>query len=277
LNERLYRSQSEKTNTELKSAERRTALTEEKTTDVALTKLNMDSILFKQGVISKLEMTNSFDNYLNYKNSLVESQLIHDQAASGVKQVESEYLKTQNSLELKIIELKERINQLEKEKLISNKELAVAMQNVSFSLEEVGKLSVISGLDGEVINLFNQRYSQNFINKGDVLLSVTPKKDKFYAKVVVPQRDMRYIAVGQQAHLKIEAFNYLEKGVLHGTVSYVPERKSKEDFFVIVSLPTNSDFQLKAGYAIKGEIIVDRLKIYQYVLKKLFRKIDTTS
>lgn len=59
-------------------------------------------------------------------------------------------------------------------------------------------------------------------------------------------------------------------------MSYVPERKPKEDFFVIIDLSPSPRFQLKAGYSLKGEIIVERLKIYQFVSKKLFRKLENS-
>ena len=59
-------------------------------------------------------------------------------------------------------------------------------------------------------------------------------------------------------------------------MSYVPERKPKEDFFVIIDLSTSTRFKLKAGYSLRGEIIVEQLKIYQFISKKLLRKWEDT-
>ncbi len=131
-------------------------------------------------------------------------------------------------------------------------------------------------MEGEVMNVYNLKFTQNFVSKGDLLLTLVPRRDKYYAKVVVPQRDIRYVKVGQATHLKVDAFNFFEKGILEGEVSYVPERKPKEDFFVIIDLLPNPRFQLKAGYSLKGEIIVERLKIYQFISKKLFRKLENS-
>jgi hypothetical protein len=60
-----------------------------------------------------------------------------------------------------------------------------------------------------------------FVNKSDLLLSLIPRRDKYDAKVVVTQRDIRYVKVGQAAHLKVEAFDFFEKGILEGEVSYL--------------------------------------------------------
>ena len=276
LSSRVHASQKIRVVNELKSASQKTSVNTDKLLVVALSKLSMDSVLYAQKVISKLDITNSFDNYLNYKNSLVESELAQNQIQSNSNNLDNEYLKTQNTEELRLIELNERIKELEKERSASRKELRAAMENLSFLGGEIRKQFIISGLEGEVMNVYNQKFTQNFVNKGDLLLSVVPKRDKYYAKVVIPQRDIRYVKVGQATHLKVDAFNFFEKGILQGEVSYVPERKPKEDFFVIIDLAPSPRFQLKAGYSLTGEIIVEKLKIYQFISKKLFRKLERT-
>jgi len=277
LNTQVHTSQKIRVTNELKSASQKTEVSNKKLLVVALSKLSMDSVLYAQKVISKLDITNSYDNYLNYKNSLVESELAQNQIKSNSSNLDNEYLRTQNSEELRLIELNERIKELEKERSASRKELKTAMDNLTFLEGEIRKQFIISGLEGEVMNVYNIKFAQNFVNKGDLLLSVVPRRDKYYAKVVIPQRDIRYVKVGQVTHLKVDAFNFFEKGILEGEVSYVPERKPKEDFFVIIDLSPNPRFQLKAGYSLKGEIIVEHLKIYQFISKKLFRKLENNS
>ena len=276
LNTQAHTSQKIKVVNELKSASQKTEVSTKKLLVVALSKLSMDSVLYAQKVISKLDITNSYDNYLNYKNSLVESELAQNQIKSNSSNLDNEYLRAQNTEELRLIDLNERIKVLEKERSASRKELKTAMDNLTFLEGEIGKQFIISGMDGEVMNVYNLKFTQNFVSKGDLLLTLVPRRDKYYAKVVVPQRDIRYVKVGQATHLKVDAFNFFEKGILEGEVSYVPERKPKEDFFVIIDLLPNPRFQLKAGYSLKGEIIVERLKIYQFISKKLFRKLENS-
>ncbi len=274
LNSQVLASQKIKSLNELKSAIQEAEVSADKLLLVAQSRLKIDSNLYVQNVISKLDITNSYDRYLSYKNSMVASELARNQIQSSSTDLENEYLKTQNSLDLRLIDLNERIKLLEREKSAADKELKLATENMAFLEGEISKQYIIADLDGEVMNLYNLKYTQNFINKGDLLLSLVPKKDKYYAKVVIPQRDIRFVKIGQAAHLKVDAYNFFEKGILKGEVSYVPDRKPKEDFFVKIEVVSSPQFPLKAGYSLKGEIIVERLKIYKFILKKLFRKIE---
>lgn len=278
LNEIAYRDKKEKLKNEMKSVTQKVDLNKKQLVAVALEKLRMDSILFKQQVISKLEMTNSFDNFSKYQSSMVESELAHKQMQTGASTLDNDFLRLQNSLDLKVIEIQERLKELEQQKTINSRELENAIRNHNFMSEQVQKEFVIARSDGVVQNLFNVKFSQNFVSKDQLLLSIVHQKDKFYARVAVPQRDMRYVKAGQPAHLKVEAFNFYSHGILFGRVAFVPESKPKEDFFVNVELPDETPFQLKAGYSLRGEIIIERLKLYQFILRKLFRKLeDSTS
>lgn len=277
LNTRTHESQREKLRNELKSASEKSALASEQMSTVGLTKLKIDSTLYRQNVISKLDITNSYDVYSNYKNSFLQSELTKNQIQSASNNIDNDYLKTQNALDLKLIELQERLKELERQKADADKQLTTAEDNLNYLRTQTQKQYIIAETDGEVQNLHNLKFKANFINKDELLLSVTPKKGKFFAKVTIPQRDMRHVKVGQDAHLKVEVFNFYDQGVLKGNVSYVPEAKPKEDFFVIIDLSPNKNFKLKPGYAIRGEIIVERLSIFKFAIKKLFRKVTDAS
>jgi multidrug resistance efflux pump len=242
---------------------------------VALAKLMIDSTLFKQQVISKLEMTNSYDNFVGYKSTLLESELTQKQAQSGASSLDNDFLWSQNALDLRVIDIQQRIKELNQQKTQTVKELENMIRSVNYLREQIKKQFIIAETDGQVQNLFNVKFSQNFVAKDQLLLSIVPAQDKFYARVIVPQRDMRYIKIGQRAHLKVEAYNFFTKGILVGRVAYIPESKPKEDFFVNVELPDKTSFDLKAGYTLRGEIIIERMKLYQFIVKKLFRKLET--
>jgi len=273
---RVQNSQKKRMINDLQSARQQADVNIEKLESVALAKLKIDSSLYKEEVISKLDITNSFDNYLSYKNSVIQSSQNQSQIQSDLEYMNDENLKTQNYLDYKLILLNEEIGNLNKEKSESDKDLRSAVDNLKFAEAEAHKQFIIAEVEGQVLNLFNLKYAQNFVNKNDLLMSVIPGKDKFYAKVTIPQRDIRYVKIGQMAYLKLDVFNFYEKGILRGKVSYVPERKPKEDFFIIIDLPPNQDLKLKAGYSIKGEIVIERLKLYQFIAKKLFKKFEIT-
>src|SRR5260221_11843798 len=275
LTNRTYEDRKEQFASQLKSVKQKVELNKDQLYSVALKKLMMDSTLYKQQVISKLEMTNSYDNFSRYKGSLLESELAHKQAQSGAASLDNDFLWSQNALDLRVIDIQQRMNELNQQKSQTSKDLENMIRSLNYMREQIKKQFIIAQMDGQVQNLFNVKFSQNFVAKDQLLLSVVPSQDKFYARVLVPQRDMRYVKIGQQAHLKVEAYNFFTKGILVGRVAYVPESKPKEDFFVNVELPGKTPFDLKAGYTLRGEIIIERMKLYRFIAKKLFRKLET--
>lgn len=280
INGRVHEDQKEKLSHSLSFTDQQAELNKEKYLNIGLSKLKMDSALYKNEMISKAEMNNSYDRYLNYRSTLLESENANKQIQSNLDALKNEYLKTENQLSLQLIEANEKLEELKIEKSKSDKELKTSLEKLKFSSETNNKQFIISGTDGVVTNLFNLQYNQNFVNKDALLLSIVPARDKFYVKVTIPQRDIRYIKVGQEAHLKFDAFDVYENGILKGTVSYVPEvpdRKQQEDFYVIIELLPNQPFELKAGYSVKGEIVMEQLKLYKFIAKKLFRRFTNNS
>lgn len=274
LNAAVNKAQLNKIKNDLTALEQKEFVSRQKLDDVAYTKLKIDSTLYHEEVISRMDISNSFDTYLNYKNSLIEAGLTKVQTRNALLSNPKEFLKLQNSIDMRILELREKVEELTRDKAESDKEFVNASANLSFLAEEIKKQYIIATVDGEVFNLYNAKQSLNYLNKGEHLLSIFPKKDKFYAKVKVAQHDIRYVKVGQEVHLKLDAYYYYEQGILKGKVNYVPERKPKDDFFVLIELTDNSKFTLKSGYSVKGDIILEKLKIYQFVIKKLLRKFD---
>ncbi len=51
-------------------------------------------------------------------------------------------------------------------------------------------------------------------------------------------------------------------------------KPDKADMRILVELTGNDKFTLKSGYSVKGDIILEKLRIYQFILKKLFRKFE---
>ena len=76
------------------------------------------------------------------------------------------------------------------------------------------------------------------------------------------------------AHLELDAYYHLEYGIMQGNVTYISERKENEKFYALIKLTNANHFQLKSGYNVSGEIITDRLVLFQYFIKKLFKEFD---
>jgi len=56
------------------------------------------------------------------------------------------------------------------------------------------------------------------VSAGEALMRIVPVGDALEVSATIPNRDIGFIAEGQAAVVKLDAFNYLRYGTLHGTV-----------------------------------------------------------
>ena len=109
-----------------------------------------------------------------------------------------------------------------------------------------------------------------------ILLIIAPKKEHFYAKVLLDEKDLAYIKKGQEINLKLDAYNYYRFGAIKAKITYVSPSDVETSFYCLADIKKyNSNINLKAGYKLKGEVIIERMQLYQYIMKKLFNKIDS--
>ena len=116
------------------------------------------------------------------------------------------------------------------------------------------------------------------MKKNDLLISILPAKNNFYAKVIIPQKDIWQIKVGQAVNLKIDAYYYYKHGITKGKISYISERiNDNSEFYVLVNFNKNITLpQFRSGYSIKSEIIIERMRLWQFIFKKIFRKVGNS-
>lgn len=146
------------------------------------------------------------------------------------------------------------------------------------SIKEISKQYFIADIDGIVTNVFNLKKSPNILKKNDLLVSILPVNNTYYAKMVIPHADIWLLKKGQEVNLKIDAYCYYKHGITKGKINYISERTNDDSEFYVhvvfdkdIALP-----QFRAGHSIKGEIIIERMKLWQFILKKMFRKIGNT-
>ena len=150
---------------------------------------------------------------------------------------------------------------------------------MNFYESEVRKQYIISNSEGIVGKIFNKKVSTSTIQKDDVLVSLYPVNNTYYAKIKVNEKDLWRVQTGQKTNLKLSAYYFYEHGTLEGRVVYIPDRiPDPLDSYIYVEIIDNGkDFVLRSGYAVKGEIIVEELKLWKYIYNSIFRKIQNMS
>ncbi len=241
----------------------------------ALERNKADSILYKKDMLSKMEynagkdLTNDIQTSLNNVKAELQKQTTQQSASSN------DYATKQHQLALSNIQLEENNQDLYQVKIDAENELIKTNQNLALLEKELSKQYLIATTDGAVNFIFSAKQSSNLINKNDLLLSISPDKNNFYAKVVLPENDIQYVKTTMSAHIELDAYYHLEYGIIKGDVTYISARKENDKFYALIKLDNADQFQLKSGYNISGEIITDRLVLFQYFIKKLFKEFDT--
>ena len=238
-------------------------------------RLQKDKQLFKEGVMSQQEFENKRRTYLDELNELAELRQQYKLKVSsrvGNKNTFSEKLQLLNinriNVEQEIIELKKKIFQ--QETLVET--LGVQME---FLAKEMKKLLVISDVDGTIATLFNEKQKTRFVEKGTPLVIVRPDEEEvFLARLQIPQSAVAKIQIGQQIHLKLEAYNYYQYGILKGKIKSINPKDATNQFYLLAEIPEVPEhFELQSGYQVKGDIILQKMKLYQFVLDGLFGKL----
>ena len=242
--------------------------------NTALERSRADSILYQKDMLSKMEynagkdLINDIQQSLNATKNELQKQMNQQDVSAN------EFTSKQHQLALRNIELEENKENLRQSQIDLENELIKANENLALLSHELSKQYLIAATSGTVNFIFTSRESTNLINKNDLLLSISPDRNDFYAKIVLPENDIQYVKATMPAHLALDAYYHLEYGIIQGNVTYISDRKENDKFYALIKLNNAKNFQLKAGYNVSGEIITNRLVLFEYFIKKLFKEFD---
>ena len=242
-------------------------------TSILTDKFKTDSLLYAKGAISKYELGESKTRNLTDKKIELDVRTVHNVKNYDYKNLLNNYKRTQNDLRRSIIDVDNEIVNYKREMLELETAIKDNKYNITYISDELGKLVVTSPVKGTVSNLFNTRQNLELVNKGDLLGIIAPESEKFYAKVVLDEKDISYVKKGQDINLKLDAYNYYRFGAVKGKITYVSPSDVNQTFYCLATIHKyNSNINLKAGYKLKGEVIIEKMQMYQYIMKKLFNK-----
>jgi multidrug resistance efflux pump len=236
-------------------------------------RLRADSILYKKDMVSKAEYNQSRDASLILNENIAKAKSLRQQQMAEKDRAVNEYKKEQNNLSLRQIELMENDQSLLQAINDYEGQLAEAKQALEHIENMLLQQYVIANNTGIVNYVFNTTHTSSLIAKGNLLISVAPEYTSYYAKVIIPEKDIQYVRSGLEAKLKLDAYHYLDHGIVNGKVTYLSERKENEKFYALIDLPALNNFKIKSGYSIQGDIVVERMPLYKYIIKRIFKNL----
>lgn len=272
----IYTTDRNKTAAEINALNSKLTLASQQTS-ILTDKYITDSLLFAKGAISRYELTDTKNKNLDDKKSQVDIKSTYNGKNFDFENLYNNFNRSKNDLQRSIIDVDNEIQGYQSDLVELRTEIKDGSHNLTYIADELKKLVIVSPVAGTISNLFNARQNIEMINKGELLTIIAPKKETFYAKVILDEKDLTYIKTGQDINLKLDAYNYFRYGAIKGKITYVSPSDVDKTFYCLAEIiKYNPNIRLKAGYKLKGEVIIERMQLFQYIIKKLFNKIDNS-
>lgn len=270
----IYKTDRSKAAAEIEALNNKLSLSSQQT-NILTDKYKTDSLLYAKGAISRYEMTDTKNRNLDIKKVQVDNKSVYNVKNFDYLNLYNNYKRSRNDLERSIIDVDNELQGYQRDLVELETEIQDGKYTMTYMSDELKKLVVVSPVDGTISNLYNSRQNLEILAKGDLLGIIAPKKENFYAKVTLNEKDLAYVKNGQEINLKLDAYNYYRFGAIKGKITYVSPSDVDRTFYCLAVIKKyNPNITLKAGYKLKGEVIIERMQLYQYIIKKLFNKID---
>lgn len=243
--------------------------------EISKQRLQKDLSLLNDGIISKLEYDNDHKTFLMEKERHSELQRRFRQQRNQFAALPNQQSGQVNNQDLSVLSGQYDHSQIEKQLIEENIRKIQITDQLNLHRSNLEKCVLIATQNGFISRIYNVKMDANFVEKGTPLLVLSPEEEaQFYAEISLSQQAIRSVKLGQIAHLKLDAYNYYQYGILKGEVSFI-KKDTSNNFFVLASLHQPAPhFNLQSGYQIKGEIIIEEVKLYEFILRKLFRNIE---
>ncbi|CTQ54445.1 Hemolysin secretion protein D, chromosomal [Roseibium album] len=161
-------------------------------------------------------------------------------------------------------------------------ELSVLEQSEKGESDRVERTDIRSPVDG-IINALEIHTVGSFVIAGDQVAEVVPTSDELLVEARISPRDVAFVVPGQEALVKISAFDFAIYGGLEGEVvdvspdSFVDERSGEPYFEVRVKTNkaylerSGRQFNITPGMICTVDILTGQKTILQYLLKPVNR------
>lgn len=164
------------------------------------------------------------------------------------------------------------------------KELATLRQNLKASQDQLNRTVLTSPMHG-VVNALSVTTIGGVVRPGEEIMQIIPMDDELFVEARVRPEDIANIRPGQEATVKLSAYDYTIYGTLKGRVDVIsadtfkderrPESEPHYKVTVRVDLNDLSDRQaameIRPGMQAQAELHTGEKTVLQYLLKPLYK------
>lgn len=164
------------------------------------------------------------------------------------------------------------------------KELATLRQNLKSSQDQLNRTVLTSPMHG-VVNKLSVTTIGGVVRPGEEIMQIIPVDEDLFVEAKVRPEDIANIRPGQQATVKLSAYDYTIYGTLRGRVDVIsadtfkdegrPESEPHYKVTVRVDLSRLTDRQaqmeIRPGMQAQAELHTGEKTVLQYLLKPLYK------
>jgi adhesin transport system membrane fusion protein len=164
----------------------------------------------------------------------------------------------------------------------ADSELSVLRETTKSAREHNRRTDIRSPVDG-IVNTLDTNTIGAFVNAGSHVMDIVPVEDTLLIETKVHPRDIAFITQGQEALVKLTAYDFSIYGGLKGVVTNVSadsvyDEKARETFYTVLVSTEKSylrhngkDNPILPGMVSHVDILTGKKTILQYLLKPIFK------
>lgn len=243
---------------------------------VSLAKMQLDKLeaMHNEGYASSRQMEEQESN-------LLDSQARYQEYQRQLLDISQKIVQTEQQLHEKPLDDEKKRNDIERQLADNRQSMAENEARRSFELRapKSGYVGMIMVKNGQMLTA------------GQSAIAVLPSNTELVARIMVNTQSIGFIQPGQRVVLRYKAFPYQKFGQQYGKVIEVsrtalsPQEVStltgknniqEQQYRVLVSLDKQSitayaqNEKLKPGMALDADFIVDKRRLYEWVLEPIF-------
>lgn len=166
------------------------------------------------------------------------------------------------------------------------KELATLKQNLKASQDQLNRTILRSPMHGVVNNLAVTTIG-GVVRPGEEILQIIPLDEELFVEARVPPEDIANIRRGQEATIKLSAYDYTIYGTLKGRVDFISAdtfkddrvREAEQDPHYKVTLKVDmasltdrqAQIEIRPGMQAQVELHTGERTVLQYLMKPLYK------
>ena len=166
------------------------------------------------------------------------------------------------------------------------KELATLKQNLKASTDQLNRTVLVSPLRG-IVNNLSVTTIGGVVRPGEEILQIIPLDEELFVEARVKPEDIAGVRPGQEATVKLSAYDYTIYGTLKGTVKLISADTFKDErsrapdgdphYKVTLQVdtehltPRQASLQIRPGMQAGVELHTGSKTVLQYLLKPLYK------